>query len=188
MQKERPSKTARKVALNVVTLGSKGGMEEVLPPGVVDATAKLLVESGAVGRRAVRFSRSQIAVGIYLIIILRVGQFGWLSLAFFLQAGARLSRQCLDAVSVRIVKPSQLGLAFALNSSVGRAADMVAASLAGYLYAARPSLPFQVSLGFLPLVAVFIWWKLPSAEDELDPSDQEAAVASQLSSREQESR
>jgi methyltransferase (TIGR00027 family) len=41
-------------------------MEEVLPPGIVDATAKLLVESGAVGQRAVRFSRSRTAVGIYL--------------------------------------------------------------------------------------------------------------------------
>jgi methyltransferase (TIGR00027 family) len=66
MQKERPSKTARKVALNIVTLGAKRGMEEVLPPGIVDATAELLVESGAVGRRAVRFSRSRMAVGLYL--------------------------------------------------------------------------------------------------------------------------
>ena len=65
MRKARPSKTARKVALNIVTLGAKRGMEEVLPPGLVDATARLLVESGAVGRRAVRFSRSGMAVAIY---------------------------------------------------------------------------------------------------------------------------
>ena len=66
MRTERPSRTARKVALNIVTLGARHGMGEVLPPGIVDATAKLLVESGAVGRRAVRFSRSRMAVGIYL--------------------------------------------------------------------------------------------------------------------------
>jgi methyltransferase (TIGR00027 family) len=66
MRKEKPSKTARKVALNIVTLRAKHGMEEVLPPDIVDATAKLLVESGAVGQRAVRFSRSRMAVGIYL--------------------------------------------------------------------------------------------------------------------------
>ncbi|MDJ0805979.1 MAG: SAM-dependent methyltransferase [Gammaproteobacteria bacterium] len=66
MQTAKPSKTARKVALNIVTLGTKRGMEKVLPSGIVDATAKLLVESGAVGRKAVRFSRSRIAVGIYL--------------------------------------------------------------------------------------------------------------------------
>lgn len=52
--------------MNIVTLGAKRGMEEVLPRGIVDATAKLLVESGAVSRKAVRFSRSRVAVGIYL--------------------------------------------------------------------------------------------------------------------------
>ena len=66
MQKKRPSWTARKVALNIVTLGAKPGMEETLPPGIVDATAQLLVESGAVSRRVVRFSRSRMAVAIYL--------------------------------------------------------------------------------------------------------------------------
>lgn len=66
MQTERPSKTARKVALNILALGAKRGMEEVLPPGIVDATAKLLVESGVVGRRAVQFSRSLMAVRTYM--------------------------------------------------------------------------------------------------------------------------
>lgn len=66
MQTKEPSKTARKVALNIITLEAKSGMEEILPPDIVDATEKLLVESGAVGRRAVRFSRSRIAVFIYL--------------------------------------------------------------------------------------------------------------------------
>ncbi len=66
MRTEKPSKTARKVALNIVTLGAMRGTEEVLPPDIVDATAKLLVEAGAVGRRSIRFSRSRMAVGIYL--------------------------------------------------------------------------------------------------------------------------
>ena len=76
MLKERPSNTARKVALNIVTLGSKQGMEKVLPPGVADATAKLLMESGAAGRRALRFSRSRMAVSIYLA-------FDWMMLGQF---------------------------------------------------------------------------------------------------------
>lgn len=67
MQADQPSTTARKVALNIVTLGAKPGMDEVLPPGIVDATAMLLVQSGAVGRRAVRFARSRSAVRIYLM-------------------------------------------------------------------------------------------------------------------------
>lgn len=65
MRESKPSKTARKVALNVVTLGARAGMDKVLPPGLADATATVLVESGAVGRRAMRFSRSRIAIGIY---------------------------------------------------------------------------------------------------------------------------
>lgn len=40
-------------------------MEDVLPPGIVEATATLLVASGAVGRGAIRLSRSRAAVGLY---------------------------------------------------------------------------------------------------------------------------
>ncbi len=65
MRKNKPSKTARKVALNIVTLGAKPGMDRVLPPGVAEATATLLVASGAVGAAAVRLSRSRRAVTVY---------------------------------------------------------------------------------------------------------------------------
>ncbi len=65
MRKEKPSTTARKVALNVVTLGAKPGMEEILPAGIVDSTARLLVSSGAVGATGVRWSRSPKMVSVY---------------------------------------------------------------------------------------------------------------------------
>jgi methyltransferase (TIGR00027 family) len=65
MQKERPSKTARKVALNIVTLGANPETEEVLPSGIVDATASLLVESGAAGATVVRWARSPKMVTVY---------------------------------------------------------------------------------------------------------------------------
>ena len=65
MRKARPSKTARKVALNIVTLGAKPGMEKVLPSGIVNATARLLVESGAVGKIGVRLSRYRKMVTVY---------------------------------------------------------------------------------------------------------------------------
>jgi methyltransferase (TIGR00027 family) len=59
------SNTARKVALNIVTLGAKPGMQEVLPPGIVETTAELLVASGAVGTIGVRWSRSRRIVAVY---------------------------------------------------------------------------------------------------------------------------
>ena len=65
MRKDKPSMTARKVALSVVTLGAKPGMDRILPPGIVQATETLLVASGAVGARVVRWSHSQRIVSVY---------------------------------------------------------------------------------------------------------------------------
>jgi len=65
MKPDQPSATARKVALNVLALGAKPGMEEVLPAGTVDATARLLVAAGVVGEGTVRFANSRKAVAIY---------------------------------------------------------------------------------------------------------------------------
>ena len=57
MRKDKPSRTALKVALNIVTLGSKPGMEAILPSGIVHATRKLLVASGPAGERTVKWSQ-----------------------------------------------------------------------------------------------------------------------------------
>ncbi|WP_339135785.1 MAG: SAM-dependent methyltransferase [Candidatus Electrothrix sp. GW3-4] len=65
MDKNKPSMTARKVALNIVTLGSQPGMDTVLPHGIVDATAQLLVASGAAGERTVRLARSPRMIAVY---------------------------------------------------------------------------------------------------------------------------
>jgi methyltransferase (TIGR00027 family) len=65
VRKDKPSRTAYKVALNVVTLGAKSGMSRFLPPGSVQATEKLLVASGAAEARTVRWSRSRRMVSVY---------------------------------------------------------------------------------------------------------------------------
>ncbi len=64
-RRDGASRTARKVALNVLSLGSKPGMEDILPPGIVEATARLLVAADVVGEGAVRFARTRTAVAIY---------------------------------------------------------------------------------------------------------------------------
>jgi len=65
VKRHRPSSTARKVALNILALGARPEMRDILPGGIVDATARLLVAAGVVGERAVRFARSRPAVAIY---------------------------------------------------------------------------------------------------------------------------
>ena len=61
----KPSKTAYKVALNILTLGEKPEMDDILPPGIVDATEKLLIASDAVGARTIRWSRSSWMIRVY---------------------------------------------------------------------------------------------------------------------------
>ena len=65
MRKDKPSRTAYKIALNIITLGTKPGMDKVFPPGIVEATAKLLVASGLVSATVVRWCRSQRMVSVY---------------------------------------------------------------------------------------------------------------------------
>jgi len=65
MRKDKPSRTACKVALNIVTLGAKPGMADVLPPGIVEASMRLLVASGAVSERWVRWAHSARMVRVY---------------------------------------------------------------------------------------------------------------------------
>lgn len=65
MRKDKPSMTARKVALSFVTLGAKAGMEKLVPPGAVEAASEMLLASGVVGARTIRWARSQLAVSIY---------------------------------------------------------------------------------------------------------------------------
>lgn len=65
MYKNQASRTALKVAMNIVALGAKPGMGSVLPPGVAEATEKLLVASGATDTNAVQLSRSPLMVYVY---------------------------------------------------------------------------------------------------------------------------
>jgi methyltransferase (TIGR00027 family) len=65
MRKDKPSMTARKVALNIVTLGAKEGMDRVLPPGIVETTAEMLVASGVVGPKTIRWARSRRMLSVY---------------------------------------------------------------------------------------------------------------------------
>ncbi len=65
MRRDKPSRTAYKVAMNIVTLGAKPGMNKILPPGIVQATKKLLVAAGVAKERTVRWASSQRMVSVY---------------------------------------------------------------------------------------------------------------------------
>ncbi len=62
---DKPSRTAYKVALSIITLGAKPGMDRILPPGIVQATEQLLLASGLARVRTLRWSHSQRMVSVY---------------------------------------------------------------------------------------------------------------------------
>ena len=65
MRKDKPSRTAYKVALAVLTLGAKPGMDKVLPPGIVPATRQLLLASGVAWPQTIRWAESRRSVSVY---------------------------------------------------------------------------------------------------------------------------
>ncbi len=65
MSKNKPSRTACKVALAIVALGAKPASQNILLPGIVQATEAMLVASGAVFSRVVRWHRSSFTLSIY---------------------------------------------------------------------------------------------------------------------------
>ena len=65
MSKGKASQTALKVAMNTLTLSAKPGMAEIIPPGFVDVTEKLLEASGVINRRTLRWARSPKMVAVY---------------------------------------------------------------------------------------------------------------------------
>lgn len=65
MHSDKPSRTAYKVSMNIVTLGAKPGIERILPEHTVRSTKELLIASGVVGERTVRWTQSRLMVSVY---------------------------------------------------------------------------------------------------------------------------
>lgn len=67
MREGRPSRTAYKVAMNLVAMAAVPEMDEVLPAGAADATARLLVASGAANPATVRWVGSPKMAFVYRV-------------------------------------------------------------------------------------------------------------------------
>ena len=105
-----------------------------------------------------------LAIGLsmlQILIMLQASWVGWFALAYFLRGGVNAIRSLITALVTRIVKPSQLGLAFGLSETVSTAGDAVAPLLAGQLYALAPHLPFTIALILSPIIAALVWFLAP---------------------------
>jgi methyltransferase (TIGR00027 family) len=108
MRQDKPSRTASKVAMNIITLGAKPGMDKIFPPGTVQATEKLLIASGAASARTVRWSRSQRVRSIY-------EAFDWMlpgQFEAFAHRKAFCERQVRDGISTGATQILVLGAGY----------------------------------------------------------------------------
>ncbi|MBD3309334.1 SAM-dependent methyltransferase [candidate division KSB3 bacterium] len=108
MPMEKPSQTALKVALNILSLGSTPGMDTVLPSGIVDTTATLLVTSGAVSPTVVRLARSR-----SMAYVSRA--FDWMMPGQFVAFGQRKAfceRQVREAIQAGVTQVLVLGAGY----------------------------------------------------------------------------
>jgi methyltransferase (TIGR00027 family) len=105
MRKEKPSRTAHKVAMNVVVLGANPKMAGILPPGTVEATERLLVASGAARARSVRWAGSRTMLAVY-------GAFDWMlpgQFEAFAHRKAFCERQVRDGIGTGATQILVLG-------------------------------------------------------------------------------
>lgn len=65
MHKNKPSMTAYKVAMNILTLSAVPEMKLILPKGIIEVTEKLLIASGVTKERLVRWAKSKQMVSVY---------------------------------------------------------------------------------------------------------------------------
>ncbi len=108
MGRSKPSRTAYKVALNILALGSIPEMNELLPPGIIPATERLLISSGAVNATMVRWARSRRMVFTYDV-------FHWLMPGQFTAFGHRKAfceRQVREGIGTGVSQVLVLGAGY----------------------------------------------------------------------------
>ena len=108
MREGKPSKTALKVATIIVALGAKPDADQILNPGLLEATEDLLLASGVLGEKALRWTKTQRMVSIY-------EAFDWMLPGQFQAIGERkvfCEHQVRDAISAGATQILVLGAGF----------------------------------------------------------------------------
>jgi methyltransferase (TIGR00027 family) len=96
LMRDAPSRTARKVALNVLMLGAEPRMADILPAGSAQATEQLLLAAGVTGAPALRFAKTPTAWKI-------AASFDWM-MPGQLEGFAHRKRFCEDQVRAAVAE------------------------------------------------------------------------------------
>ena len=92
------------------------------------------------------FLISQIAVGLFALILWREYGFAWYGLAYFLMGGFRSARTLATAQIRFLVSQANMGLAFGVAETVTAIALFLAPPMAGYFYNYDPLMIYALSV------------------------------------------
>jgi MFS family permease len=109
------------------------------------------------GHRALGLILGQGMVFFSFLLLWRTEAIPLLALAFFLRGAFSACSSLASAQMGTVLDEGAMGLGFGVLSTVTSGALILAPYLAGWLYTARPDLPFLASLALIPLAMGLTW-------------------------------
>jgi hypothetical protein len=106
---------------------------------------------------------------IHGVVLLQAQWIGWFALGYFLRGANNTARALIAALTTRIVKPAQLGIAFGFIETVATSSEIVAPYAAGWFYAFDPQLPFIIMVALCPVIMILIWLFAPRGAAQAQP-------------------
>lgn len=91
------------------------------------------------------FLVSQLAVGLFAILLWRGNGMGVYALAYFVIGGYRVVRSLATAQTRSLIDQARMGLAYGITETVGTAAIILSPLIAGFLYEINPVLIYPIS-------------------------------------------
>lgn len=113
------------------------------------------------------------ALGLILIhgvVLLQASWFGWFALGYYMRGANNTARALIAALTTRIVKPAQLGMAFGFVETVATSSEIVAPYAAGWFYTFSPQLPFIVMVALCPVIMILVWLFAPRGAAQAQPA------------------
>ena len=104
---------------------------------------------------------AQALVGIFALFIWHGTGLGWFVAGYFLLGGFRATRPLAAAQARELVQESQMGLTFGIMETVSAIIFIITPTLAGFIFARDPNLPYPLSVGLLAVSIVATLILLP---------------------------
>jgi predicted MFS family arabinose efflux permease len=124
----------------------------------------------ALGRLESRtgFIAGQAAVVTFVLLLWKGSGLPWYILAYFLLGGFRATRALASAQVRSLVKPGEMGLAYALVETISGVATILAPILAGRLYSLNPEWMYSIGAGLILLGILASAFMLPARTQNLE--------------------